>query len=328
MKCIHAMNISKLDLNLLLVLEALLLERSVSRAASRLRQSQPATSNALARLREALGDPLFVRGRDGMAPTERALSLARPLEEALGALRGALETPPEFDPATARRTFVLAASDHAQLVVLPELARRLAAWPGLVVRAVPLPRDFPARELEAGELDLVIGAFGLAPGDRAPVGLRRQLLLEERYVGVARRGHPALSKDLEAAFALPQLHVAPRGGVVGKFERRTRRPPRNVVLFTPHYLVAPWVLSTTDLVAALPERVARLFAASFPLELRPLDFVDDRLRLEQLWHPRAHALNAHRWLRGQLVDAVRAQGERLEVASSGTPARRPAERRR
>src|SRR6185503_20558603 len=100
-------------------------------------------------------DPLFVRGRAGMAPTERALALQPKLAAALAQLREALEPPAPFDPRTSRRTFVIAASDHAQLLVLPPLAKLLARSPGLRVRVVPLPRDFPLAELEAGDVDLV-----------------------------------------------------------------------------------------------------------------------------------------------------------------------------
>ncbi len=306
------MNLAALDLNLLRVLDALLAERSVSRAAVRLGLSQPATSNALARLRAALGDPLLVRGSKEMTATPRALALRAPVAAALAQLRNALEPPRPFDPATSERTFVIAASDHAQLLIFPPLALTLAACPGLRLRGVPLPKDFPSEALEAGEVDLVLGAFDLAPGDRAPRGLKRQLLVEERFVAVARKEHPALrgAASLEKALALPQLHISPRGGTSGVFEQRMGRKGlrRNIVLFAPHYLVAPWVLASTDLVAALPERVARRFAEAFPLRVAPLDFVPDTLRIQQLWHPKVQEDPAHRWLRAQVLAAARATG--------------------
>ncbi len=296
------MNLAHLDLNLLLVLDALLAERSVSRAALRVGLSQPATSNALARLRQALGDPLLVRAQGEMTPTARALALKAPLAAALAQLRDALAPPLPFDPATAQRTFVLAASDHAQLLILPALAQALASWPGVTLRGVALPRDFPLAELESGDVDLVLGAFDVAQGDRAPRGLKRQLLVEERYVGVARKDHPILRGPASAqhALTLPQLHVAPRGT-----EGRGPKLPRNVVLFAPHYLAAPWVLASTDLVAALPERVAARFAQAFPLRTVPLGFTTPPLRLHQLWHPRRQDDAAHRWLRAEVHSAAR-----------------------
>lgn len=305
MSDIHAVNLATFDLNLLRVLDALFIEQSVGRAAARLRLSQPATSNALARLRDALGDPLFVRGRQGMVPTARAQALRGPLTLALRQLQEALVPPEAFVPETAQRTFVLAASDHAQLIVLPQLAARLGDYPGLRLRVVPLQRDFPTTELEAGELDVVLGVFDLAPGDRAPRGLQRQVLVRERFMLVGRTGHPALRKGQRLDLSLPQLHVSPRGGTEGSFERKAK-VRRNVVLFTPHYLVAPWVLASTDLIAALPERVACRFAETFPLSMIPVELPHEPLRVQQLWHPHRQEDPAHRWLREEVLAAARA----------------------
>lgn len=294
---------NELDLNLLRVFEALMSEQSVSRAAAKLRLSQPATSSALNRLREALGDPLLVRTREGMVPTPRALALRGPVTASLRQLREALVAPAPFDPVSARRTFVIAASDHAQLLILPALMKRFAKFEGLRLRVVPLPRDFPLGELEAGELDLVAGVFDLAPGDRAPRGLKRQVLANERYVVVGRKKHPALKKGARFELSLPQLHVSPRGGTEGRFERKTKLR-RNVVLFTPHYLVAPWVLVNTDVLAALPESIATRFAERFPLEVRPAPLSHDALVVQQLWHPLRQDDAAHRWLRDEVFKSA------------------------
>lgn len=301
---IHAMNIRQLDLNLLRVLDALFEEASVGRAAARLRLSQPAVSNALSRLRLAFSDPLFVRSRDGMLPTERARSLRGPVIGALRQLDHAFATPGGFEPFTARRAFVIAASDHAQLLVLPKLSAVLIRCPGIQLSVVNPPRDFPLRELESGAIDLVLGAFDLAPGDRVPRGLKRQLLVEERYVLVARKGHPALKESLERLMARPQLHVSPRGGTEGKYERQNRTR-RNVVLFTPHYLATPWMLASTDLLAAMPARVGQLFAQQFALALRPVTLPNARIKVQQVWHPVRQDDPAHRWLREQVRLAVK-----------------------
>lgn len=297
------MNLANFDLNLLRVLDALFLEQNVGRAAARLKLSQPATSNALARLREALADPLFVRGREGMVPTARALQLRGPLTLALRQLQEAFTPAPAFDAATARHTFVIAASDHAQLIVLPQLLPAFTKFTGLRLRVVPLQRDFPLAELESGELDLVLGAFDLAPGDRAPRGLQRQVLVKERFVVVGRKKHPALAHPGKLDLSLPQLHVSPRGGTEGKFERKTKLR-RNVVVFMPHYLTAPWVLASTELLAALPERVARRFAEVFPLQIAPVTVPHEPLRLVQLWHPLRQLQPAHQWLRTEVHRAA------------------------
>ncbi len=312
---IHHMNLAHFDLNLLRVLDALFLEQNVGKAAARLRLSQPATSNALARLRDALGDPLFVRGKAGMVPTARALELRGPLTLALRQLQEALNPPAPFLPATAKQTFVIAASDHAQLIVLPQLAVEMRRHAGLKLRVLPLPRDFPSTELESGELDLVIGVFDLAPGDRAPRGLKRQVLVKEHFVLAGRKRHPALRHPEQLDLSLPQLHVSPRGGTEGSFDRKAKLK-RNVVLYTPHYLVAPWVLASTDLIAALPERVARRFAEAFPLQLAPLPLAHEPLRVVQMWHPHRQQQPAHRWLREAVLAAAK------QVLPLPAPARR------
>ncbi|MGV3623736.1 MAG: LysR family transcriptional regulator [Archangium sp.] len=299
----HIRFVNTLDLNLLRVFEALMNEQSVSRAAAKLRLSQPATSSALNRLRESLKDPLLVRTRDGMVPTPRALALRGPIAAALRQLQEALVEPTAFDPAKSH-TFVIAASDHAQLLVLPGLMKRLAKFPRLKLQVVPLPRDFPLGELEAGELDLVIGVFDLAPGDRAPRGLKRQVLAKDHYVVVGRKHHPAFKKGARFDLATPQLHVSPRGGTEGRFERKSK-VRRNVVLFTPHYLVAPWVLAGTDMLAALPASIARRFVSDFPLQMKPAPLSHDALVVQQLWHPLRQDDSAHRWLREQTYFATR-----------------------
>ncbi len=296
---IHHVNLAQLDLNLLRVLDALFEEASVGRAATRLHLSQPAVSNALSRLRLALNDPLFVRSREGMLPTDRARSLRGPVTGALRQLEHALDAPGGFDPLTARRGFVLAASDHAQLLVIPRLAKVFQRCTGLSLKVVAPSRDFPLRELESGELDLTLGAFDLSPGDRVPRGLKRQLLVEEGYVVAGRKGHPAFKEPLSRLIVRPQLHVSPRGGTEGIFERKSSTR-RNVVLFTPHYLSTPWTLANTELLAALPERVGRLFAERFELMLRPIEIPTATLLLHQVWHPVRQAEPAHRWLREQV----------------------------
>jgi DNA-binding transcriptional LysR family regulator len=297
-----------LDLNLLVVFEALMIERNVTRAASRLRRSQPALSRALTHLRHELGDPLFIRGRHGITPTARALDLAGPVQAALASLRQALEPGPTFDPNTARHTFVVAASDHAQLLVLPKLVGRLAAWPGLTLRVVALPTVFPTEALERGELDVVVGLFNVAPGDDAPASLKRQVLFDEHLCVVGRSGHPALRRPVLARLAqLPQVNVSPRGGTRGRFERSTAAGAleRNIVLYVPHYAAVPWLLMQSDLLAVLPEQVAKLFARQFPLRCVELD-VGRRLKVQQLWHPRSQLLPANRWLRAQLLELAKA----------------------
>src|SRR5262245_58388030 len=203
--------LSGLDLNLLLALDALLGERHVPRAAARLGMTQSAASHALARLRTALRDPLLVRGpRGGMVPTARAEALAGPLATALAALAAAVHGPPGFDPATARRTFHIVAGDYAELVVLPRLAARIgAAAPAVDLWLHPAPTDLTGA-FAAGTIDCMIAPVR---GRAWPAGCYEKRLFPETFTCVVRAGHPVARRRLTIAryCALPHLLVAPRG---------------------------------------------------------------------------------------------------------------------
>ncbi len=308
---IRAMNLASIDLNLLVALEALLAERSVTRAAGRLGLSQPAVSHALRRLRELFDDPLLMRVQGGLQPTERALSLAAPLAHALDAVRRTLDGPAAFDPASARRTFSVATADHGSFVLLPELWAALnAEAPGVdvAVRADTVERGM--RELLDGELDLLIG-----PYQREVAGYYRQRLLHERFVCVLRRGHPAARGELtlDAWISLPHLMVAPSGRPGSAVDTalaalgRTRR----VGLMVPQFLLAPHVVAGSDLVWTAPERMARAYAALLPLTVVPVPIALEGFTVWQSWHERRHRDPGHAWLR-QRVRAVAAGTRRAD----------------
>src|SRR5688572_9306507 len=179
--------LSGLDMNLLVVLDVLLAERNVTRAAARLGLSQPAVSNALSRLRTAFGDPLLVRTPQGMAPTPQAVGLEAPLRDALVRVRSAVTGGTEFDPATAQRTFVLAATDYVQFVLLGELVRRVQTIaPGISLKVVPMTHGSPWNELEAGAVDITLSG---APTRQSR--LHRRALFRDRVVCILRTEHPA-----------------------------------------------------------------------------------------------------------------------------------------
>src|SRR5512143_3358639 len=206
----QTMHLAGLDLNLALVLDALLTERSVTRAAKRLGLSQSATSHALARLRDALGDPLVVRTPHGVAPTARAQTMAEPVKTALALLAGALLTKPEFDPRTAQRRFDIAATDYTELLLLPPLVAQLdRRAPRLQVWLRPVATDV-FTSLQRGEVDLVVGVF--SPDEIGP-DLRSMVLLQDRLVCMVRNGHPLLRKRLTPARFAAAKHalVSPRG---------------------------------------------------------------------------------------------------------------------
>lgn len=292
------------DLNLLGVLQLLLETRSVTVAATRAGVTQSAMSRTLARLREAFGDPLFVRTREGMMPTATALALGEPTRAALDAARAVFAERATFDAAAARRDFVMAATDFASLVIVPPLVRSLRGdAPGVGVIAVPLPA-VPADALEAGTIDIAI-AFGA----QARPGLRSQLLFEDELVCVARRGHAAFTTRLTLARYLEHAHlsVTPAANTGDAVDRALARDDkqRRVVVRTTHFLVAPALLRAEELILTTGGRVAAELARLAPLEIVPAPVVIGPLRIAQLWHERSERDPAHAWFRSRIAAASR-----------------------
>jgi DNA-binding transcriptional LysR family regulator len=299
------MNLQTIDLNLLLVFEAVLRDRSVVRAAKRLNLSQPATSHALNRLRRHLNDQLFVPTPGGMMPTPRAEQLALPVRRALGELQLALE-PEAFSAAMAQQRFVVAVNNYAAAVLAAPLVakcRELAPRIRLSLRpsgTLSGPMNVPDL-LERGHLDLAISAAD-APADH----FASRELLADRYVVVMRRRHPAARRALDlAAFAkLPQLNISSTGEDISFIDTAlaSRGLSRTVALEAP-YLSAGTILAQSNMVAVLGHQVALEFCRAYPVKFTELPFESPRLRSVMLWHRRLDNQPAQRWLR-QTVIAV------------------------
>lgn len=281
---------SKIDLNLLRVFEAVLNHRSVSRAAADLGVTASAVSHALTRLRLALGDDLFVARETGMEPTTRAQELALGIRQGLARLDEALDTAP-FDPGRTARTFRIAMTDYAATVLLPTVIQRLhKTAPQITFRIFPVNRMDVIRQLEDGGLDCVIGWFGDVP-DR----MRRTPLLVDHEAIVVRRDHPLTTAPLTRAalFQFDHLVVeltgtndATQDGFLTErgFARRIwierllldqapHGAAARVAVSVPHYAAVPHILAVSDLVATLPRRLALLAQQSYPLII--LDLPDD-----------------------------------------------------
>ncbi|MGE4406366.1 LysR family transcriptional regulator [Pseudomonas sp.] len=295
-------NLRRLDLNLLVTLDALLAEHNVTRTAERLNLSQPSVSVHLAKLREIFADPLLLPGPRGMQPTARAQELREPLNQALAALEQVVAPAKPFDPAAATHTWRIAATDYAEsAIVLPALNALRAAAPGSRLAVVEMVPSRIARQAEQGAIDL---AFHTSEG--SPANLRRRTLFTERYVLASRVGHPHLRKrpTLAQFCALDQVIVSPDGG---GFHSATDEAlarngmERRVVLSVPHFLFLRAVLESTDLVAMLPQRLIRnngaLQVVDAPLEVPGFE-------MAMLWHERSHRDPAHQWLRRQIVDSL------------------------
>lgn len=299
------MRLQDIDLNLLVALDALLAERSVTRAARRLGLGQPATSAALARLRVLLGDPLLLRSGAGMVPSAMAERLAPVLAEALAGLSEALTAAAAFEPATAQRSFTLAGSDFTSHLLLPPLLARLRReGPGIDLRIRGFVKDEARGLLAARSVDLVLGSFRPPPEE-----LVATVLLEERLVGLAGRDTVArLPSPLtpEAFAALPFALFTVNGDAtgVGDDALAALGLRRRVVLALPHLTSLPGVLENSDLVSVVPERFARSVAGdalrlfALPIELPHFD-------LQLLWLPSARGDAGLAWLRRQVAEVAR-----------------------
>ncbi|WP_291298650.1 LysR family transcriptional regulator [Elioraea sp.] len=284
------------DLNLLAAFEAVYVERSVTAAARRQGIGQPAMSAALARLRRLFDDELFVRVGAAMQPTPRAEALGPRIAEALGLLRTTLGSDAAFDPRTATRIFTIAASDSVTLAVGPAilaLVRRKA--PGVDLRIVGPDKREAATLLDRGEADLVIGTF-----QRPAPRLVSTTLYRERFIGIARQRHPLLAAPitLDAWLGFPHalftLQRDMRGEIDEVLARRGRE--RRVALSVSHLLTLPALLAATDLVAAVPSRLAPLLAGQGVGEF-PLPIAVEEWRVLMLSSPAMRRDKAGLWLR-------------------------------
>ncbi|MDC0721118.1 LysR family transcriptional regulator [Nannocystis bainbridge] len=290
------MDSSRLDLNLLVALDALLAERNVTKAARRLGLSQPALSAQLQRLRDLLGDPLLLPAQRGMTPTARALELQAPLHDALDGVRAVLTAGAGFDPATAALTVAIAASDYVQYALLMPLALQLRREaPGVRLAWRALDAAQLAAQAERGDVDL---AF-LTP-ETAPEQLRSRKVLDERYVVIVRRDHPHVSGpiDLDGLCALDHVVVSPRGGgFAGPTDAAlaSHGRERRVVLSVPSFLMVPELVARSDLAALVPERIARDRADRLQLLEPPIAVPG--FAIAMVWHRRAAKHPALTWLR-------------------------------
>jgi DNA-binding transcriptional LysR family regulator len=297
------MNWGAFDLNLLIVFDAVMQERSVTRAGSRIGLSQPAMSHALNRLRYMLKDELFVRTPNGMVPTPRAEMLAQPLRNALSEMQLALE-PAVFNPAASDRRFALAINNYAAVVLAaPLVAAVSAAAPAVQLDLRPSGTLDIIDCLDRGDLDLTLGTTA-SPGERFATAP----LLDDPFVLVMRRGHPASRRKLSAAAfaALPHLDISSSRVELGFVDRwlAERGFARRVTLRAP-YISAAAILVQSDLVATLTRRGAQEFVRNHPLQIREPPYDSPLLRTVMLWHRRLDSHPAHRWLREIILSVAK-----------------------
>jgi len=300
------MDLHGMDLNLLVAFEALMAERSVTKAAKRIGRTQPAMSASLARLRTLFGDELFVRGRDGLQPTPRAADVAKPIGRALRDIRQTLGVVEEFEPAASTLSFNIAMQEHAAYKLTPGLLRCLRqSAPAIKLNVVAYrARDEAITLLDSGEADIAVGV----PTRSAPGRIFVQPLFEEPFVCVLRKGHPAAGRplDLETFLSLEHLLVSPEGDRFGHTDTVLARDglSRSLSVTISQMYPAPALVAASDLIATLMLGVVeasgwrdRLEVLAPPIELAPCPYV-------MSWHRRNDAHPAQRWLRGCLEGLV------------------------
>jgi DNA-binding transcriptional LysR family regulator len=300
-------NLQAVDLNLLVAFDAIMAERSVTRAGARIGRTQPAMSAALARLRQLFQDELFVRSPSGLEPTPRALDLAEPIGKSLRHAQEALAFSGVFDPRSSSASFRLGLSEHPAFVLLPKLLAAIRqAAPNISIDV----KGFIAREkavemLDAGEVDAAVGV----PVSTSPRILSR-LLFEESFVSIVRADHPAAARglDLDTFVALDHLLVSPEGDRYGHVDRKLSELGlrRRLGLTLPQMYAAPAIVAETDLVATLMRGIvdvsdsrAQLSLHKPPIELLPVSFALS-------WHRRNDSHVGQQWFR-ELIGSVAAK---------------------
>jgi DNA-binding transcriptional LysR family regulator len=294
------------DLNLLVTLDALLKEGSVARAARRLRLSPSAMSRALARVRDATGDPLLVRAGRGLVPTPRAAELRERVSQLVRESESMLSPVGKLEVQQLVRTFTLRTSEGFVENFGPSLIARIGAEaPGVQLRFVPKP-DKESAPLREGVVDL---ETGVVETNMSPE-LRTQALFRDRYVGVVRKGHPLAKRRITAARYAAGRHI----GVA----RDAARDPidlalasanlarRIVVSLVAGFATALSLAKASDLIASVPERHTGNLRAG--MHSFPLPFITPEFTVSMIWHPRLDADPAHRWLRGHLRAVCAASG--------------------
>jgi len=294
------MNLSKVDLNLFIVFDAIYTEANLTRAGQIVGITQPAVSNALARLRETFNDPLFVRTAQGMVPTPMAQNIIGPVRNALSLLRVSVQESRIFNPQQAAKTYRISMTDLTEAVILPPLFQRLRRLaPTVVIESFLSKRRETTKELAAGRLDFAVDA----PLNTDPQ-VRHVKLMEDRYVCAMRKGHPMAGKDkltLDDYLSLTHIHISSRRNGLGHVDLALGKMglQRKIALRSQHYLMASQVLQQTDMVMTVPERFARRHELHwFNLPVNDVPMVETHL----YWHESTNQDPANRWMREQMIE--------------------------
>lgn len=293
------MNLSKVDLNLFIVFDAIYTEANLTRAGQIVGITQPAVSNALARLREAFNDQLFMRTAQGMVPTPMAQNIIGPVRQALQLLRVSVQESRTFNPAQANKTYRISMTDLSETALLPPLFQRLRRMaPNVHIESFLTKRREMTKELAAGRLDFAVDA----PINTDPQ-MRHVKLFEDRYVCAMRQGHPMAKEKitLEEYLSMTHIHISSRRNGLGHVDLALGKMglQRRIALRSQHYLMASTVIEQTDMVITVPLR----FATSHNLHTVELPVKDlAPVETHLYWHESTDQDPANRWMREQIIE--------------------------
>lgn len=307
------MNIERVDLNLLVYLDVLLRERSVTKAANQLGISQPAMSNSLKRLRTLFNDPLLIRTSEGMMPTELAQDLGPKVHSSLLSIESIIQPREEFNPKESSRVFRVMASDYAESTLLPGLLTRLRDQAPNISLDILTPSDVSFLDVEQGKVDLIINRF-----DKMPLSFHQKTLWTDSFSCLVSSRNPLVNKfNLDNYLSAHHVWVSKTGmgvgvgidpedvqrlGWVDEALRKLGRK-RNITVFTRHYQAAALLAEQKDLIVTVPSKLVLRQEGNKKIRILPPPFDIPKLTLTMAWSPLLHNNPAHRWMR-QLVSVT------------------------
>lgn len=306
------MNISKIDLNLLVYLDVLLREKNVTRAADQLSITQPAMSNGLKRLRELFSDPILVRTSEGMMPTARALQLQPIVRDVLSKLEATIQPETEFDPATSNRTFRIMSSDYAETTLIAKVLGELRQQAPSVTLDIVTPSDVSFHDVELGKVDMAINRF-----EELPMSFHQKVIWYDTFSCVVNKSHPCIAGfDLDNYLDHQHVWVSKTGFGVGvgidpnevqklgwvDVELAKLGKKRNISVFTRHYHMALWLAKEQGLIATLPSKATEIYADNSDIVVLEPPFDIPPIALKMAWSPLLHHDAGHIWLRRLIVE--------------------------
>jgi DNA-binding transcriptional LysR family regulator len=306
------MNISKIDLNLLVYLDVLLREKNVTRSADQLSITQPAMSNGLKRLRDLFSDPILVRTSEGMMPTARALQLQPVVRDVLSKLEATIQPETEFEPVSSNRTFRIMASDYAETTLLARVLGELRTKAPSVTLDIVTPSDVSFHDVELGKVDMAINRF-----EELPMSFHQKVIWYDTFSCMVNKEHPCLPNfDLNSYLEHQHVWVSKTGFGVGvgidptevqklgwvDAELDKLGKKRNIRVFTRHYHMAMWLAKEQGLIATLPTKATELYADNDNVRVLEPPFDIPPIALKMAWSPLLHHDVGHIWLRRLIVD--------------------------